>query len=406
MTGPAAPPLGVRLVRVRVPLRRAHRSALAADAVRDSVLVCWIRDDGVAGWAECPTVGSGGYVTESTERAWAGLVSQLGPAALAGHAAVPPGLPAATAALIDARLDADLRAAGRSLVDRVGGRRAALPRCAVLAGVGERVEDLVAGAVEAVAGGASKGKGKVAPGHDVGVVRAVADAVPATPVAIDLNGTDVGRDVLGALDGLGLAYLEQPLPPGTPWEDLAACRAGLATPVALDESLMSPDAVVAALRTGAVDVVSVKPARLGGVVAATAAVAAARDAGADAFVGGMFELGIGRAHAAAVASLDGCTLPTDLGPSAAYVERDVCDPVVVDGAGRLLLPDGPGCGRTPDESVLADVAVDEVVLGRWWREGPGRTWGGAGSPEPPPAGVARPPVSGRRARPRCGGPRG
>jgi O-succinylbenzoate synthase len=77
----------------------------------------------------------------------------------------------------------------------------------------------------------------------------------------------------------------------------------------------------------------------------------------------MFELGIGRAHAAAVAALDGCTLPSDLGPSRAYVDVDVCEPIVVDGAGRLVVPSGPGCGRVPDEDALAAFAVDEVVLG-------------------------------------------
>ena len=84
--------------------------------------------------------------------------------------------------------------------------------------------------------------------------------------------------------------------------------------------------------------------------------------GLDAFVGGMFELGIGRATASAVASLSHCSLPTDLGPSDRYVEVDVCEPVVVDPSGDLVVPDGPGCGRSPDEEAVARFAVADVEL--------------------------------------------
>jgi O-succinylbenzoate synthase len=126
--------------------------------------------------------------------------------------------------------------------------------------------------------------------------------------------------------------------------------------------LTSIDAVLAAVRSGAADVVSVKPARLGGAQAAAMAVAIAAEHGAGAFVGGMLELGIGRATSAAVAALPGCTLPTDLGPSERYVQVDVTDPVVVDDAGCLVVPDGPGCGRTPLAEVLERFVVDEVLL--------------------------------------------
>jgi O-succinylbenzoate synthase len=93
-------------------------------------------------------------------------------------------------------------------------------------------------------------------------------------------------------------------------------------------------------------------------------VSAAAEGGVEAFVGGMFELGIGRAAAAAVATLPGCTVPTDLGPSRRYVERDVCEPVVTDGTGLLVVPEGAGIGRVPDAARLAEVTVDQVVLGR------------------------------------------
>ena len=177
---------------------------------------------------------------------------------------------------------------------------------------------------------------KIAPGVDVEPLRAVIAAVGAERVAADANGTYGGVDELGDIDTLGLVYLEQPVAPGATWDELAAVARALRTPVALDESLTSPDAVRDALRAGAAEVVSVKPARLGGVRAAATAVELALDAGVQAFVGGMLELGVGRAGSAAVAALPGCSLPTDLGPSDRYVAVDVTDPVVVDGDGRLV----------------------------------------------------------------------
>jgi O-succinylbenzoate synthase len=356
-------PARLRFVRVAVPLVQTHRSARSEEQVRDVVLVEWTRPDGAVGWGECPTLSGTGYVTGSTERAWRVLVTELGPAALGGGAALVADAMAPTGALADARLDAALRVAGRSLAVELGATRSSLPRCVVLADVGAAPDELARRATLAVRDGARMVKLKVAPGHDVEVVQAVRRALGPVPVAADANGAYPDPSALEELDRAGLAYLEQPFAPGAPWGEAAAQHRALRTPVALDESLTSPDAALDALRAGAVQVVSVKPARLGGVRAAAAVVAAAQDQGVPAFVGGMLELGIGRAGAAAVAALPGCTLPTDLGPSAAYVSSDVCDPLVLDAAGELVVPDGMGLGRVPDPARLAAVTVDEVVLG-------------------------------------------
>ncbi len=105
---------------------------------------------------------------------------------------------------------------------------------------------------------------------------------------------------------------------------------------------------------------SLKPARVGGVEAAVDLLATARDAGVDVFVGGMLETCIGRAAAVALATAPGITMPTDLGPSDRYFEDDLARPIEEDDAGRLLPPDGPGIGREPDDDRLAAVTVDEA----------------------------------------------
>jgi O-succinylbenzoate synthase len=238
----------------------------------------------------------------------------------------------------------------------------ALSRCVVIADLGASPKQLAERASEAADGGAAMVKIKIAPGHDVEELLAVRAAIGELPLAADANGSYADLSQILAVDALGLAFLEQPFPAALPWEELARLRSLMRTPLALDESLSSVDAVKCAVLAEAVDVVSVKPARLGGLRAAALAVEFVSSAGLGVFVGGMLELGIGRAGAAAVAALPGCNLPTDLGPSQQYVERDICDPIRVNPDGELILPTGPGIGRVPHEEQLQRFCVDEVLL--------------------------------------------
>lgn len=359
-------PAGLELLRVRVPLLRNHRSANSRQSERESILVRWLDVDGSEGWSECPTLSDFGYVTESTDAAWAALVNELGPAVLAGRSPSPIGAPAAAASLADAKLDCELRAGGMSLgewlQDRVGSRsRSAVPWCAVLADVTMSVDDALLEVRAAAASGCGMLKLKVDGRRpDPQVLGAVMSAWDG-PLALDANGTLDHRSAV-ELDSLGLAYIEQPLAPGTPWESMAALRRDLRTPVALDESLVSGDAVLAALRAGAVGVVSVKPSRVGGLASAAAIFALAAQFRIDCFVGGMFELGIGRAAGLAVASLEQCRWPCDLGPSSRYVELDVCEPLVTDEHGHVIVPHGPGLGRIPTTEGLSGRVSSRVTL--------------------------------------------
>lgn len=388
-------PAMLRMVRVAVPLVRPHRSAAQVERVRDVVLVEWTRHDGFSGWGECPTLSDPGYVTSSTGEAWHELTRRLGPDLFAtgssdslhgpgssdrrgpggpGGSAMG-GLSAERAVLHDACLDARLRSEHRSLASYLGVARSTVPRSKVLADVGIGHSELMEQAIDAVLSGATMIKVKVAPGDDVERVRAVLESIdgPAVrgsaagvvAVAADANGSYESPSQLRELDQLGLAYVEQPFAPDLSWHDHARLRRELRTPVAMDESLGSLSALRSALHAGALDVVSLKAARLGGTEAALQAGRLAASAGVDVFVGGMLELGVGRAAAAALAAMDFCTLPTDLGPSAAYVERDVCEPIVIDAVGDLVVPEGAGIGRQPDPGRLAEVTVDEWSMGQW-----------------------------------------
>lgn len=348
-SGSAPGPLVVR--RVRAPLQRPHRSAHGVEHHREVLLVEQVVVGGPSGWGECPTLSSGGYVTETTEEAWAAFRSgsPLGPAA--------------SAAVADARLDALLRSRQEGLADHLGATRGSVPRCGVIADVGGEPGAAADRAGDLLAAGAAMVKVKIAPGSDAEVLRAVIDRVgdPAL-VAADANGSYADVASLGTVDGLGLRYLEQPFDHRYGLVALAAMHRRLSTPVALDESISSVDDARDAVGLRAAAVLSLKPARMGGVLDAWKAAQLAVVAGVELFVGGMLELGIGRATALALAAIDACGLPTDLGPSSAYVGADLCAPVVVDSVGELVVPHGPGCGRSPDPDRLEEMTVAEVTV--------------------------------------------
>ena len=59
---------------------------------------------------------------------------------------------------------------------------------------------------------------------------------------------------------------------------------------------------------------NVKPARMGGVLEALAAIAACAAAGIPSYLGGMFEVGVGRAQLQTLAALFAPEMPNDVAP--------------------------------------------------------------------------------------------
>lgn len=368
----------LELRRVSLPLRRPHVAAHGTEEGRELVVVRAVGADGVEGWGECPTLSTAGYSTETTDLAWGHLCDELAPRLAAGSLTetlaagevLDASFPMASSGLEGALVDLGLRRQGTSLLDVLGVATRRLHRCTVVTltaidgagGVDDGHAAVVEAVAAAVAGGAVMVKLKVDPRRGVGHVAAVRAAFETLPLAVDANGSLDGHpELLEALDDLRLAYLEQPLPPAHP--GAAAPAVGVSTPVALDESATGPEALAVALAAGEGSVVNLKAARVGGIVPALRCWEVARRAAADVFVGGMLESALGRAPAVALAAAVGGgddDLPTDLGPSAQYFATDLGLPVVLDGAGRLVVPEGRGSGATPDAG-----AIETATVARW-----------------------------------------
>ena len=361
MTGEAIRAVGLH--RVRLALHAPHVAAHGTEADREVVLVSVTDGDGVTGWGECPTLARPGYATEWTDGAWWVLQRELAPQLLAGTEPLGvAGHPMASGAVRDARLDLALRrreqgpdAALGPLADRV--------RFGVAVGIAATEAAVVAAAAAAQSAGAALVVVKVRPGWSAVPVAAIRRALPDLALAVDANGSfsPATLDELRAVDAHGPEFVEQPFPADDLVGSAAATRA-LEAPVSLDESVTSEGALAAAVALGAGRMVTVKPARLGGVEAAGRAAAAAAAAGWAVHVGGMLESGLGRAAARHLAARPEVRGPGLVGPTGLLFSDDVVDPVGAGPDGLVPVPTGPGLGVTYDWKYIEDHRVAHLVF--------------------------------------------
>lgn len=329
------------------------------------ILVSVTDGEGVTGWGECPTLSLPGYASEWTDGAWWVLSHMLAPQVARGTEGTGvPGHPMASGAVRDALLDLRLRRAGTGPA-AVAGPLADGVAFGTAVGLDPDVNRVVDAAEQAVAAGAALIVLKVAPGAAVTPLQAVRDALPSIAVAVDANGSFGETDLaeLRAIDALGPAFIEQPLPA----DDLvgsARLTQALAAPIALDEGLASVAALEAAAALGAARMVTIKPAHWGGVEAALTGVARARGLGWEVHVGGMLESSLGRSAARVLAAQrephgDAASAFAGIvGPSALLFAADLVEPTDVDVDGCVPVPRGPGLAPPPDPDRLSALTVD------------------------------------------------
>jgi o-succinylbenzoate synthase len=257
------------------------------------------------------------------------------------------GNPMAKATLVNAFVDAELRARGVSLASFLGGV-ADRVACGVSVGITPTVEELLDQVDSYLAQGYQRIKLKIEPGLDEARVSAVRNAHPDIALSVDANAAYTLDDipVFQALDAYALLMVEQPLR----YDDLvdhAKLQARIRTALCLDESIRSAAHAAAAIELDACRIVNIKQGRVGGVLEGARVHDVARDAGVPVWCGGMLETGVGRALNLALASLPGYTQPGDTSASARYFPEDLTEPFVMDADGTMAVPSGPGIGVTP-----------------------------------------------------------
>jgi o-succinylbenzoate synthase len=266
------------------------------------------------------------------------------------------GNPMAKAALVDAFLDAELRARGESLATWLGARRDRVA-CGVSIGIADSTEALLDQVAGYLVEGYRRIKLKIEPGNDVERVAAVRAAHPDIALSVDANAAyTIGDvDVMRDLDAFDLLMIEQPLH----HDDLvrhAELQRAVSTDLCLDESIRSAAHAAAAIELGSCRIVNIKQGRVGGVPEARRVHDLCLAAGVPVWCGGMLETGIGRAQNLALASMEGFTLPGDTSASARYFSEDLTEPFEMAPDGSMAVPTGPGIGVSPRPERLEQVS--------------------------------------------------
>lgn len=204
------------------------------------------------------------------------------------------------AALEAAAIDLALRQAQTSLA-RLAGSAAATVRYVVSF---ERVDDPVARAEREIAAGAPGLKVDADPGWSEETYAALDRLGRVAVLDFKLSGRPAEHERAHRL--VPGALLEDPLPGDEPWS------AELRRRLSLDAAIVSVRALAALPALPAA--VNVKPARMGGVLEALAAVAWSAARGLVPYIGGMFEVGVGRAQLQALAAIVSPDGPNDVAP--------------------------------------------------------------------------------------------
>jgi O-succinylbenzoate synthase len=357
---------------VRLPLVQPFRTSFGKEHERLTVIAS-VSSGGRTGFGEAPVARLPGYCYETAGTAFHVLADVFAPRVAGLEIGGPEGLavlwkglkghPLARAGLEAAVWDLGARIQGKPLREQYGGTRDRI-EVGVSVGIQDSVQALLQRVGEYRSQGYGRIKIKLEPGWDVGTAKAVRQEFPDVRLWGDANQA-FGRDDLERLKGLRearLELLEQPLHE----DDLlghAQWQEELGIPICLDESVGSEADLENAIALRAMAVLNLKPARVGGNLAAIRIAKRCAEAGIPVWCGGLLETGIGRAHNVALASRPEFTMPGDLSASGRYFERDLVSPPFELGPGSTLeVPSGEGLGREVDVPFLDSVTVRRAVV--------------------------------------------
>lgn len=207
---------------------------------------------------------------------------------------------------------------------------------------------------------------KIKPGWDVVPCQTIRKRLEGIPLQVDANGaySMEDREILKSLDAFDLLMLEQPFPPYDLW-DHSRLQREIKTPICLDESAVSVDAVRKAHEMGCGRIINVKVGRVGGIVEARKIHDFCESHGVPVWCGGMLESGIGRAHNLHLASLSNFRLPNDLSASRRYFGQDLIEPEIrLTPEGTIRVPEGAGIGVFPQDERIRRATVRRKIFSR------------------------------------------
>ena len=375
-------PITIRSIELHtalLPYLAPFETSFGAETDKVAVLVELTTTAGVSGWGECSIELWPGYGQETAVTARHILTEFMLPAVIGETIADPRDFPAliqrfrgnhhARAGLEAAVWDAFAKSNDLRLTDLFaryappGHNSEGRAAVGVSIGIQPSLDDTLAVVNRRLKEGYGRIKLKIKRGWDVEVARAVRAAQPDILLMLDANSDYEPEDAdrLAELDQFDLLMIEQPLAHDDIFHH-GQLQRRLKTRVCLDESVKSASDLRIALQIGAIGVLNLKPARVGGFRESLEIYRICVDNELPLWIGGMLETGAGRAANVAFAALPAVNLPSDISATDRYFAADLTEPpFVLEPDSSLAVPDGYGIGVEIQRDRLAEAK-------RRWRE--------------------------------------
>ncbi|WKZ39664.1 MAG: o-succinylbenzoate synthase [Anaerolineales bacterium] len=362
----------ITLHHISMPLVSSFETSFGRETTRQCVII-ELRSEGLTGWGECVASRDPGYSYETVGTSMHVLKDFIAPLLLGnnvsdaldfqsrvsgirGHHLAKAGVEMAIWDLLG-------KHENKSLRELFGGTREKI-EVGVSIGIQESAQRLVRSAAEYVGQGYARVKIKIKPGRDVEDASAVRREFPNLRLQVDANSAYSMEDAprLKPLDDLNLLLIEQPLFEDDIW-DHHKFQEQFATPVCLDESIVSPRHARYAIEMKACKIINIKAGRLGGLSQGVMVHDLCQQSEMPVWCGGMLETGIGRASNLALASLPNFTLPGDVSASDRYYQRDIThERFLLNPDSTIDVPNGVGLGVTIDDDALREFSLATLEL--------------------------------------------
>lgn len=352
----------IKLHPIALPFVEPLRTSFGMEPFKAAIVVEMHTDEGVIGWGEAAVAPEPGYTGETVATAYHLMTHYLAPGLIGktlhdplegrdllehvrdnkhARAGIEGAIWDAFAKVNQMRL-ADLFASYLP-ADHASTNRAVV---GVSIGIQPTIEDTIAIIRKRLDQGYKRIKLKIAPGWDVELARGVRATFPDIMLMLDANSAYSLKDAdhLRQLDEFKLLMIEQPLAHDDIYEH-SKLQPQLKTPICLDESIKSANDLRLAIEVGAIGILNLKPARVGGFAEALDIYKVAMEHQLPLWIGGMLETGIGRAQNVSFASLPGVTLPCDISATDRYFAEDITEPpFTLNPDSTLDVPEGYGIG--------------------------------------------------------------
>ena len=362
----------IELREIHLPLLAPFETSFGSTSLRRIVLV-EVDVDGTAGWGEVTAGEDPFYSYETTGTAWHVISDYVWPilrdtefgsaaqvfdllARIRGHQMAKAGVETAI-------WDAEAKQKNMPLWKLIGGTRIEIP-CGVSIGIQPSIDELIAKVEKELRAGYQRIKIKIKPGKDVEPVAALRERFPQIRLMADANSAYTLADapLLKKLDAFHLMMIEQPLDHDDIYNH-ATLQRQLATPICLDECIVSLEHARAAIEIGACQIINIKLGRVGGITGARRIHDLCQEKGIPVWCGGMLESGIGRAQNIAISTLPNYILPGDVSASKRYWEEDIIEPEVeVTANGTIRASAKPGIGYAVRMERVDALTVKHEVL--------------------------------------------